>query len=118
MLFIHYPKCSTCKKAAKWLNDNGLQFEERDIVLDRPMAKELGKWIPMSGLPINRFFNTSGIKYRELNLKDVVKSAPEEKLLELLASDGKLVKRPVLISGKDVLVGFNEKEWAKVLLGK
>lgn len=115
MILVHYPKCTTCKKAAKWLNDNGFKFDERDIVLERPNEIELKKWHGMSGLDLVRFFNTSGIKYRELNLKDVVKSAEQSKLFELLASDGKLVKRPVLIAEDRVLVGFNETLWGEAL---
>lgn len=115
MIFIHYPKCTTCKKAAKWLNDNGFKYEQRDIVIDNPKENELKKWLPMSGLQMSRMFNTSGIKYRELNLKDVVKTAKEEELFKLLASDGKLVKRPILIAGDTALFGFDEKRWAEVL---
>lgn len=116
MLFVHYPKCSTCKKAAKWLIDNGLRFEQRNIVTEKPNVVELKEWIGKSEMGISRFFNTSGIKYRELNLKDVVKNANQEELLILLASDGKLVKRPVLIAGDVVLVGFNEALWREKLI--
>lgn len=115
MILIHYPKCSTCKKAAKWLTDNGHKFETRDIVIENPKEEELKKWLPLSGLPMSRMFNTSGIKYRELNLKEVVKTAKEEELFKLLASDGKLVKRPILIVGDNVIFGFNEKNWCETL---
>lgn len=115
-IFIHYPKCTTCVKAAKWLKENGVDFESRDIVLNNPKADELSTWIRTSNKPITKFFNTSGLKYKALNLKDVVKTAPQEELLKVLSSDGMLVKRPILITDKAILVGFKEEEWSSVLL--
>lgn len=115
LLFVQYPKCSTCRKAAKWLQENNIEVESRHIVESNPTEAELGEWIDRSGLPIQRFFNTSGRVYQENNLKDVVKTAPKEELIKLLASDGMLVKRPILVSDKFVLVGFKEEEWRKVL---
>ena len=109
MLILHYPKCSTCRKALKWVEDHGLQAETRH-------EAELAEWIDRSGLPIQRFFNTSGILYRERGLKDVVKTAPREELLRLLAEDGKLVKRPLVVLPDRVLVGFKEAEWEAALL--
>ena len=111
MLFIEYPKCTTCKKAKKYLQEKGLEFEERHIVENNPTAEELKKWIEMSGYPVKKFFNTSGMKYRELGLKDKLPEMSDEEKIELLATDGMLVKRPILIDGDRVLVGFREKEW-------
>lgn len=110
-LFLQYPKCSTCQKAAKHLKANNIEIVNRDITLDNPTVEELREWIALSGLPIQKFFNTSGLIYKELNLKEKVKSASEEELLSLLASNGKLVKRPILVNGKSVLVGFKENDW-------
>ncbi|MGL5318524.1 MAG: Spx/MgsR family RNA polymerase-binding regulatory protein [Bacteroidales bacterium] len=115
-IFIQYAKCGTCQKAAKWLKANGIDVESRDIITVNPTGEELKTWIPKSGLPVNKFFNTSGVRYKELGLKDVVKSATQEELLELLSSEGKLVKRPILIAGETVLVGFKEEEWSAKLL--
>lgn len=115
-LFVQYPKCSTCQKAAKWLTDNGVDFESRDIVSKNPSADELSVWVQKSGFPVSKFFNTSGLRYKALGLKDVVKTAPTEELLRILASEGMLVKRPVLITDKLVLVGFREQAWADALL--
>lgn len=117
-LFIQYPKCGTCQKAAKWLKANGIEVESRDIVTQNPTTAELPVWIAASGLTAARFFNTSGLRYKELGLKDVVKTAPSDELIRLLASEGKLVKRPVLVTDNQVLVGFKEQEWADALLGK
>ena len=111
MLFICYPKCSTCQKAKKWLESRNVKIEERDIVLQNPTKEELKEWYQKSGLPLKRFFNTSGMRYRELGLKDKLLSMPEEEQLELLASDGMLVKRPLLVGEDFVLTGFREKEW-------
>lgn len=116
-LFICYPKCSTCGKAAEWLRQHGIDFEMRNIVEQNPTADELQEWIARSGLPVSRFFNTSGLRYRALGLKDRVKSAPQEELIELLSSDGMLVKRPLLLLPDKVLVGFREAEWSAALLG-
>ena len=116
MLFIEYPKCSTCKKAKKWLEDKGIVFEDRHIVEKNPTAEELREWIKKSGLDIKRFFNTSGMKYRDLGLKDKLVDMEEEEKLTLLSSDGMLVKRPLVVGDTVVLVGFKEKEWEEALL--
>lgn len=111
MLFIEYPKCSTCKKAKKYLEEHGIEFEDRHIVEENPTKEELAEWIRISGKPVKKFFNTSGMKYRELGMKDKLPQMSEEKQIELLASDGMLVKRPLLIDGEMVLTGFKEAEW-------
>lgn len=111
MLFIEYPKCSTCKKAKKHLENCGVDFEDRNITEDNPTEDELREWIKKSGLPIKRFFNTSGVKYRELGLKDRLDVMNEDEKIKLLASDGMLVKRPILIDKDRILVGFKEKDW-------
>ena len=113
MLFIEYPKCSTCKRAKKYLEDRGIAFQDRHIVEDNPTEEELTEWIRMSGLPAKRFFNTSGMKYRELELKDRLKEMSEDEQYELLATDGMLVKRPLLVGEDFVIPGFKEKEWAE-----
>ena len=115
ILFIQYPKCSTCKKAAKWLENNNIKVETQNIVENNPNEKEIEEWVNRSGLPINKFFNTSGKSYKELKLKDKIKTALKTELVSLLASDGMLIKRPVIVSDDFVLVGFNEEEWAKYL---
>lgn len=115
ILFVEYPKCSTCQKAKKWLVENQVEFEERHIVEDNPSKEELKAWYEKSGLPLKRFFNTSGMKYKELKLKDKLPAMTEEEQLELLASDGMLVKRPVLVGDDFVLIGFKEKEWTEKL---
>ena len=115
-LFIEYPKCSTCKKAKKWLKDNNINFEDRNIIEDTPTEKELKKWIIESKKDIKSFFNTSGMKYRELNLKEKLPQMTEEEKIKLLASDGMLIKRPLLIRKNMVLLGFKEKEWKEKLL--
>lgn len=115
MLFLEYPKCSTCKKAKKWLDENGKQYEDRHIVENNPTAEELKQWHEKSGLPLKRFFNTSGMKYRELQLKNRLPEMSEEEQYDLLASDGMLVKRPLIIGDDFVLVGFKEKEWEETL---
>ncbi|MBQ8961093.1 MAG: arsenate reductase family protein [Ruminococcus sp.] len=115
MIFICYPKCSTCKKAQKWLDDNGLSYELRDIKENNPSYEELKKWYAASGLPLKRFFNTSGLLYKSLELKDKLPGMSEEEQLRLLATDGMLVKRPLLISGEKILTGFKEKEWQELL---
>lgn len=117
MLFVEYPKCTTCKKAKKWLDDHGISYEDRNIKEDNPSAIELRKWHEMSGLPLKRFFNTSGVLYREMGLKDRLPSMDEEEQYRLLAEDGMLVKRPIVVMEKAVLVGFREKEWDEKLLG-
>ncbi|GAA6490823.1 MAG TPA: arsenate reductase family protein [Candidatus Bariatricus faecipullorum] len=116
LLFVCYPKCSTCQKARKWLEEKGLDFEERHIVEQRPSAEELKAWHKKSGLPLKRFFNTSGMKYKELGLKDRLPSMSEEEQYELLATDGMLVKRPLLVGEDFVLPGFREKEWEAAVM--
>ncbi|MBO6109812.1 MAG: arsenate reductase family protein [Methanobrevibacter sp.] len=116
MLFVHYPRCSTCKKAKKWLEENNLEFTEKDIVEDNPTFEELKEWYEKSELPLKRFFNTSGMKYRELKLKDKLLDMSEDEQLELLATDGMLVKRPIIVSDDVVLTGFKVKEWEEKLL--
>ena len=115
MLFVEYPKCSTCQKAKAWLDDNNIEFDERHIVEDNPTADELRLWHKMSDLPLRRFFNTSGMLYRELGLKDKLPTMSEDEMYALLATDGMLVKRPLLVLDDTVLVGFREKEWAALL---
>ncbi len=112
MLFLEYPKCTTCKKAKKWLDDNKVKYTDRNIAEDNPTLAELKEWFAKSGLPLKKFFNTSGLKYKELNLKDKLPGMSEDEQFKLLASDGMLVKRPILIESKKVLVGFKEEEWA------
>lgn len=112
MLFVCYVKCSTCAKARKWLGDNQITYEERDIKGDNPTYAELKAWYKLSGLPLKRFFNTSGLVYRGLELKDKLPTMSEDEQLQLLATDGMLVKRPLVVDGDKVLVGFKEKEWA------
>ena len=116
MKFIYYPPCSTCKKAKAWLEDHALPFEGRDIKLENPSLEELTRWVSISGLPIKKFFNTSGLKYKELNLKDRLPAMSQQEQLELLASDGMLVKRPIVIKENLVLVGFKPLDWEKNLL--
>lgn len=116
MLFVHYPRCSTCKKAKKWLEENNIEFTEKDIVEDNPTFEELKEWYEKSDLPLKRFFNTSGMKYRELKLKDKLPDMSEDEQLELLATDGMLVKRPVIFDNDVVLTGFKVKEWEEKLL--
>lgn len=111
IIFLQYPKCTTCKKAKKWLIEKEVSFEERHIVEDNPKIEELRSWWKQSGLPLKRFFNTSGNRYKELNLKDKLKEMTEEEQLSLLATDGMLVKRPLLIGEGFVLPGFKEGEW-------
>lgn len=115
MLFLCYPKCSTCQKAQKWLDAQGVDYTLRDIKMDRPSAEELKTWHRLSGLPLKRFFNTSGLQYKALGLKDRLPSMSEEEQLALLATDGMLVKRPILITGKKALPGFQEAAWSEAL---
>ena len=115
MLFVCYPKCTTCKKAQKWLEDKKISFDIRDIKENNPTAEELKEWFTKSGLPLKRFFNTSGLLYKSMELKDKLPDMTEEEQIKLLASDGMLVKRPILINGDKVLVGFKEKEWETLL---
>ena len=113
--FICYPKCTTCQKAKKWLDDNKIEYEVRDIKLDNPTLEELTEWYKKSGLPLKKFFNTSGLLYKSLELKDKLPTMTEEERLNLLATDGMLVKRPLLIGQDFVLVGFKEAEWKEKL---
>ena len=115
MLFVGYPKCSTSQKAKKWLQEKGVAFEERHIVEQNPTKEELKEWQKRSGLPLKRFFNTSGLKYKELKLKDKLPEMSEEDQLALLATDGMLVKRPILVTEEKVIPGFRESEWEKVI---
>ena len=116
VLFLCYDKCSTCKKALKWLSEHNIEVNIRSITEDHPTYEELSVWLEQSGLEIRRFFNTSGMKYRELGLKDRVSSESKEELLRLLSSDGMLVKRPLIVWEKGILLGFREEEYQKALL--
>ncbi len=113
--FICYPKCTTCQKAKKWLDDNKIEYKLRDIKEDNPSFEELTVWYKISGLPLKKLFNTSGLLYKSMELKDKLPTMPEEEQLKLLATDGMLVKRPLVIDENFVLVGFKESEWIKVL---
>ena len=115
MLFVCYPKCSTCKKALNWLDEHNIEFDQRHIVEDNPTIDELKLWHKMSDLPLRRFFNTSGMLYRDLGLKDKLPNMTNEEMYELLASNGMLVKRPLLVLDDTVLVGFKEAEWEAVI---
>lgn len=115
MLFIWHPKCSTCQRAEKFLKARGLEFIARDVKMQPPTAKELSAWQKQSGLPLKRFFNTSGLQYRALGLKERLPEMTEQEQVELLAMDGMLVKRPILITDTAVLVGFRETEWEGML---
>ncbi len=109
--FICYPKCTTCQKAKKWLDDNKIEYELRDIKLDNPKFDELSEWYQKSGLPIKKFFNTSGLLYKSLDLKNKLSQMSEDEMLKLLATDGMLVKRPLVIGDDFVVLGFKETEW-------
>ena len=115
MLFICYPKCTTCQKAKKWLDDNKIEYSERHIVEKNPTVKELKKWYKMANLPLKKFFNTSGLLYKSMNLKDRLPSMSEEEMIELLSTNGMLVKRPLVVTDDFVLVGFKEEEWKEKL---
>ena len=114
MLFLCYPKCSTCQKAKKWLDEQGKKYTERHIVENNPTYDELKSWYELSGLPLKKFFNTSGLKYKELQLKDKLPTMSEDEMLKLLATDGMLVKRPLLIVDDKVLVGFKQEQWEQI----
>ena len=116
MQFTCYPKCSTCQKARKWLEANHLEFTERHIVEENPSYEELKEWYAESGLPLKKFFNTSGMLYKEMQLKDKLPTMSEEEQLKLLATNGMLVKRPLIVNGNIILTGFKEAEWEKALL--
>ena len=113
-LFIEYPKCSTCQKAKKWLEENKIEFIDRNIITETPTKEELKEWITRSKIDAKKFFNTSGMKYRELNINEKLNDMTEEDVYELLASDGMLIKRPLFISDKIILKGFKENEWEKI----
>ena len=115
ILFLEYPKCSTCRKAKKWLDENGVEYTDRHIVDQNPSVDELKMWHEKSGLPLKKFVNTSGMRYRELNLKDRLPQMSEEEQYELLSSDGMLVKRPLVVGEEFVLTGFKESEWEEKL---
>ena len=115
MLLICYPKCGTCRKAQKWLDDRGVAYEYRDIKLEQPSEAELRDWHAKSGLPLRKFFNTSGLLYKSLGLKDKLPTMTDDEMFALLATDGLLVKRPIALVGDRVLVGFKEEEWAAAL---
>ena len=113
-LFLHYPACGTCRKAARWLAEHGVEAESRDIVLSNPGRDELSQWIATSGLPARKFFNTSGLVYKELKLSEKLPAMSEEEQIALLATNGKLVKRPLVVTDSFVLVGFKPDEWEKL----
>jgi len=115
MLFICYPKCSTCKKAKKWLDEHNVEYTERHIVENNPTYDELKEWFNKSGLPIKRFFNTSGLLYKEMKLKDKLPTMSEDEQLQLLATNGMLVKRPLIVGENTVLTGFKESEWNEAI---
>lgn len=115
MTFISYPKCTTCQKAKRWLDENGFQYELRDIKEEHPTAEELSSWYRTSGQPLKKFFNTSGLLYKSMGLKDKLPGMSEEEMLNLLATDGMLVKRPLLIGDGVILAGFKEHEWEERL---
>ena len=112
--FICYPKCTTCQKAQKWLDDNSIEYELRDIKLNNPTYEELSEWHKKSGLPLKKFFNTSGLLYKSMELKAKLPAMTEDEMLKLLATDGMLVKRPILVGTDFVLVGFKEADWEKI----
>jgi arsenate reductase len=116
MLLICYPKCTTCQKAKKWLESQGIAYTERNIAEENPTYKELKEWYKKSGLPLKRFFNTSGLLYKSMQLKDKLPEMSEEEQLKLLATDGMLVKRPLVVDGDNVLTGFKEAEWTEKML--
>ncbi|MDY5550762.1 MAG: arsenate reductase family protein [Collinsella sp.] len=117
VLFVEYPKCSTCKKAKAWLDEHGIEYIDRDIVADNPTAEELSAWVARSGLPVRRFFNSSGMKYRELGLKARLDAGmTDQECFELLATDGMLIKRPLLVGDAFAIPGFKEPAWTEALL--
>lgn len=113
-IFIEYPKCSTCKKAKKWLEENKIEYEDRNIVTQTPTEQELSLWIEKSGQEIKKWFNTSGLKYKELNLKEKLQTMENKEKIELLSRDGMLIKRPLLITDKGIFIGFKEEKWKEV----
>lgn len=117
MLLVCYPRCGTCKKAQKWLEESGISYDYRDIKVENPSKEELKKWHAESGLPLKKFFNTSGVLYKSMQLKDKIPQMTEEEIFDLLSTDGLLVKRPIAVLDGKVLVGFKEQEWKDTLLG-
>ena len=115
VLFLEYPKCTTCQKAKKWLDDNQIEYIDRHIVENNPTEEELQKWVALSGKPLKSFFNTSGLLYKSLGLKDKLPNMAEEEQFKLLASNGMLVKRPIVVTDSNVLVGFKEAQWESLL---
>ena len=115
MLFIQYPPCSTCQKAKRWLDEHGISYTDRHIKENKPTYEELSAWYKASGLPLKKFFNTSGLLYKSLNLKEKLPTMTEEEQLQLLANDGMLVKRPIVVTENTVLVGFKEAQWRQLL---
>lgn len=115
MLFLEYPKCSTCKKAKKWLDEHEIKYTDRHIVEENPTYEELKDWYQRSGMPLKKFFNTSGLLYKEMKLKDKLADMSEEEQLKLLATNGMLVKRPLIVDGTTILTGFKEAEWSEKL---
>lgn len=116
LIFIEYPKCTTCKKAKAWLDEAGIEYTDRNIKDENPTIDELREWYAKSGLPLKRFFNTSGMLYKQMSLKDKLPQMSEEEQLELLSTDGMLVKRPIIINDDTILVGFRQEEWKQKLL--
>ena len=114
-IFIEYPKCSTCKKAKKWLEENNVEFIDRNIIEETPTVGELTEWIKSNELDIKKWFNTSGLKYKELNIKEKLPNMREEEKIKLLASDGMLIKRPLLITDKGIYIGFKEETWKEII---
>lgn len=114
LLFLEYPKCTTCQKAKKWLDDNNIEYIDRHIKEENPAYEELCEWYEKSGLPLKKFFNTSGLLYKSMGLKDKLETMSDDEKLRLLASDGMLVKRPVIVSENTVIVGFKPQEWEKI----
>ncbi len=115
MLFICYPKCTTCQKAKKWMDENGIPYTERNIKDENPTYSELKEWYEKSGLPLSKFFNTSGLLYRSMDLKNKLPTMTDEEKLQLLSTDGMIVKRPIIITDNGILTGFNEKSWGELL---
>ncbi len=115
MLFVEYPKCSTCKKAKAWLDEHNLDYEDRNIKEENPTQEELNEWYKQSGLPIKKFFNTSGVLYKQMNLKEKLADMSDDEQIKLLSTDGMLVKRPIVLKGDKILVGFKERDWEELL---
>ena len=115
MLFVEYPKCSTCKKAKAWLDEHNLDYEDRNIKEENPTQEELNEWYKQSGLPIKKFFNTSGVLYKQMNLKEKLADMSDDEQIKLMSTDGMLVKRPIVVKGDKILVGFKERDWEELL---